>query len=167
MYPVSLGYEEAKRRILKLVENGHHAESLVTTTFTVEKILRRTLKQLVISSGFTSSHADRIVGNFRGFDSLKSNWDLYDPHGEKLTSIISDRDWKTFKESSEMRNQLVHGLAVYNLEKCHEQTGKLMAAMDSLKTELDRRYGFSGWSKIKKRLKPSLHHDPKIQAPAA
>lgn len=43
MYPVSIGYAGAIQRINDLMSNGHHAEALVTTAFTVEKTLRRTL----------------------------------------------------------------------------------------------------------------------------
>lgn len=61
MYPVSIGYAGAIQRINELLRNGHDAEALVTTAFTIEKTLRRTLRQLVVSAGFRSTDADKIV----------------------------------------------------------------------------------------------------------
>ena len=52
MYPVKLGYKDAVKRVRTLIENGHDAEALLTAMFTAEKTLYRTLRQLVISSGF-------------------------------------------------------------------------------------------------------------------
>ena len=54
MYPVSLGVNEARSRIEGLLKNGHHAEALLTSVFTVEKTLKRTLKYIMIRRGFTS-----------------------------------------------------------------------------------------------------------------
>jgi hypothetical protein len=47
MYPVTIGYAGAVQRINDLISNGHNAEALVTTAFTVEKTIRRTLRQLL------------------------------------------------------------------------------------------------------------------------
>lgn len=92
MYPVSLGFAEAQRRINSLLRNGHAAEALVTSVFTVEKTLRRTLKQLIISAGFTSRQATRILKEYRGLKSLKDHWDLFDPANRKLLALTA-RPW--------------------------------------------------------------------------
>ena len=44
MYPVSLGLDEALKRIDKLLTNGHSAEALLTAVFTLEKTMRRSLQ---------------------------------------------------------------------------------------------------------------------------
>jgi hypothetical protein len=61
MYPVKLGYNTAKKRIDELTQNGHHSESLVTSVFTAEKTIRRTLRQLIVSAGFKSTIANKII----------------------------------------------------------------------------------------------------------
>ena len=98
MYPVSLGYSEAINRIQKLLTNGHDAEALVTTAFTVEKTLRRTLRQLIVSAGFTSSAANRLVRNLRGLEAVEGNWDIYDPCQRKLSELVEQSDWTQFKQ---------------------------------------------------------------------
>ena len=67
MYPVRLGFGTAKKRIVTLVENGHHAEALLTSVFTFEKIIHRTLKQLIVSSGFRSKDAKILLSQIQGF----------------------------------------------------------------------------------------------------
>ncbi|GAB2627847.1 hypothetical protein GCM10027191_25980 [Novilysobacter erysipheiresistens] len=164
MYPIRLGYSTAKERIARLLENGHHAEALVTTVFTVEKTMRRTLRQLVVSAGFTSTIADRIIRNLRGLDAVKNNWDIYDPAHRKLTDLLPQTDWKLFKDSAEMRNKMVHGERVYDLVVCKQQAETTLNALDRTKDSFDREYGYSGWTTTSKRLKSRLHIDPKVQA---
>lgn len=162
MYPVSIGYAGALSRINALSANGHHAEALVTTTFTVEKTLRRTLRQLVISAGFPSAMADKIVGNLRGLDAIKNAWELYDPRHRKLTDLLPQADWKTFTDAAQMRNNLVHGIRVYDLVDCDSQARATLGSLASVKTLLDSEYGYSGWSRAKSRLTSRLHVDPKV-----
>ena len=163
MYPVKLGYKTAINRINRLIKNGHHPEALVTSMFTVEKTLRRTLRQIVVSAGFASKQADKIVGNLRGLDALKNAWELYEPNNKKLTDIISQEDWKIFKDTATMRNKMVHGERVYELETCKREAEKVLKALDKLKTDFDELYGYSGWETFSKRIKPQLHSDPKVK----
>jgi hypothetical protein len=163
MYPVRLGYKTAISRINELMENGHYPEALVTSMFTVEKTLRRTLRQIVVSAGFASKHADKIVGNLKGLDTLKNSWELYEPSNKKLTEIISSEDWKQFKEAATMRNKMIHGERVYELETCKNEATKVLAALDTLKTNFDNIYGYSGWETFSKRIKSQLHLDPKVK----
>jgi hypothetical protein len=162
MYPVKLGYSTATTRIGNLLNNGHDAEALVTTAFTVEKTLRRTLRQLVVSSGFTSTAADRLVGNLRGLEAVKNSWDIYDPLHRKLTDLLAQPDWKLFKNSAEMRNKMVHGERVYDLAVCKKQAQETLMALDRVKIFFDKEYGYSGWTTTSKRLKSRLHVDPKV-----
>lgn len=62
MYPISVGFQSALDRIKLLIENGHHAEALVTSVFTFEKIVMRSLRGAITARGFTSKQADRIIG---------------------------------------------------------------------------------------------------------
>ena len=163
MYPVRLGYKAAIDRIKRLRKNSHHAEALVTSMFTVEKTLRRTLRQIVVSAGFTSGIADKIIGKLRGLDAIKNAWELYEPHNKKLTEIISQQDWNTFKKAAEMRNKMTHGERVYNLDKCKNMTDDILSALERLKHLFDRIYEYSGWSALSKRIQARLHTDPKVR----
>lgn len=162
MYPVSLGYGVAKQRINALLANGHDAEALVTTAFTIEKTLRRTLRQIIVSAGFWSTVADKIVSNHGGLKRLKEAWELYDPAHRPLTSIIAAADWNIFQTTATMRNKMVHGERVYALADCQRQANDALAALDRAKAALDAEYGYSGWASHSPRRTSHLHQDPKI-----
>lgn len=163
MYPVRLGYSTAIARINELLSNGHDAEALVTAVFTAEKTLRRTLRQLVVSAGFISTIADKIIGNLRGFDSLKNSWEIYDPNHRKLTDLITPADWKVFKDASEMRNKLIHGERVYSLIACRKSANDVLVALNNVKSFFDTEYGYSGWAIARSRRSSELHKDPKVR----
>ena len=163
VYPVKLGFEEAIKRIQELSKNGHHAESLVTSTFTAEKTIRRTLRQLVVSAGFKSSIADKILNNIRALEALKKNWEFYEPNHKRLTDIISPEDWKIIKNNSERRNDLVHGTRVFSLSLCETETTNNITALTNIKRTFDSIYGYSGWEKTAIRKQSKLHVDPKVK----
>lgn len=96
-------------------------------------------------------------------DALKRAWELYDPNNIQLTAIIPDADWKQFREAAEMRNKMVHGERVYELETCRKEAEKVLAALDRLKRDFDDRYGYSGWGAFSARVKSRLHADPKVK----
>lgn len=160
MYPVAIGYAGAVERITKLTDNGHHAEALVTTAFTVEKTLRRTLRQIVVSAGFRSTIADKIVKDLRGLDAIKKAWELYEPKHRTLPAIVGDDDWKIFQRAATMRNKLVHGVRVYKLADCQQQATDALTALDRLKATFDREYHYSGWDRLTVRKKSRLHVAP-------
>lgn len=162
MYPVTIGYAGATLRIRDLIKNGHHAEALVTTVFTVEKTFRRTLRQIVVSAGFRSATADKIVNELRGLEAVKKAWELYDPEHRALTAVIDSADWKTLKDAAEKRNKLAHGVRVYKLTECQEVTAGTLGALERVKAVLDTEYGYSGWEKLKVRKRSRLHVDPAV-----
>lgn len=163
MYPVRLGYDTAIKRISKLTANGHHAESLITSVFTAEKTLRRTLQQLIISSGFKSTIAKKIIKRFNGIYQLIEAWDIYDPHHRKLSEIIGIDDIKTIKEAAQKRNKLIHGERVFNLETYKEETKRVLEALNRIKIKFDNEYNYSGWTNIATRKISKLHLDPKVK----
>lgn len=61
MYSVTMGFDAAMDRIKSLLKQSYNSEALVTSVFTAEKTLRRTLRHLVVSAGFISRHADEIL----------------------------------------------------------------------------------------------------------
>ena len=162
MYPVKLGYTDAVLRVRALIQNGHDAEALLTAMFTTEKTLYRTLRQLVISSGFPSTQADVLMGRFKGIENIKSVWSCFDPRHKKLSDFVAQGTWKSIADAQTMRNQLVHGVAVFSPADCQVVANDVLTALDDLRGTLDKRYGFDGWSAIKRRIKSTLHADPRV-----
>ncbi len=163
MYPVKLGYNDAIKRVKALIKNGHHAEALLTAMFTAEKTLYRTLRQLVVSSGFPSTQADTLMAKFNGIESIKSVWACFDPKHEKLSDFTNQGTLKSIADAQKMRNKLVHGTAVYSQTTCKAVTNDVLKALDDLRTTLDQRYGYDGWTVIKRRIKSTLHADPRVK----
>ncbi|MDC9723962.1 MAG: hypothetical protein PSN34_14485 [Urechidicola sp.] len=163
MYSVRLGYDKAIKRINKLAKNGHHSESLVTSVFTVEKTLRRTFRQLIVSSGFKSTIADKIVKQSNGLNRIIQNWELYDPKHRKFSTLIENGEIKTIKEAASMRNKLIHGEKVFSLEICKQETENVLKALDKIKNCFENEYGYSGWKIAKGRKNSKLHIDPKVK----
>ncbi len=163
MYPVGIGYSGAKQRINDLLTNGHDAEALVTTAFTVEKTLRRTLRQMIVSAGFRSNIADKIISGHAGLSKIKDSWEIYDPKHRTLSSLINNVDWTIIQTTATMRNKLVHGERVYKLADCRTQVNDAIGALDRVKTALDTEYGYSGWTSHTARRTSHLHKDPKVK----
>ncbi|HEY9220918.1 MAG TPA: hypothetical protein VIO43_04980 [Lutibacter sp.] len=162
MYPIKLGYNKAKERIFDLSKNNHHAESLITSVFTAEKTFRRTLRQLVVSAGFKSIIADKIMKCHRGLSQIIDAWEIFDPHHRKLGIIIRSEDLFTIKDAAQKRNKLVHGEKVFKLSDCKEDTVKVLEALDRIKNTFDIEYGYSGWKTAKSRKVSVLHIDSKV-----
>jgi hypothetical protein len=163
MYPVKLGFDAAIVRLESLLKYEFFSESLVTTVFTVEKTLLRTLRQLIISTGFSSNITNLMLKTIRGLEAIKKNWEFFDPAHRKLTEIIPERDWEIIKNNSEIRNNLVHGSRTYKSELCKNQTIELIQTLKNVKNIFESEYGYSGWTNISKRNKSVLHVDPKVK----
>lgn len=155
MYPTRIGFQVAVDRINALRANGHNAEALVTSVFTLEKLMRRSMRLALISRGFTSDHAKRLLQR-KGFKDLKEIWEIFDKDHQKLPAIVGARDWQNIPKAVEARNQLVHGHKVFGLSYCETLTAYVMTALQKLHAEVVERYGLDPWDKIKVRRKPQL-----------
>ncbi len=162
MYPVKLGFNEAKNRIERLIKNEHHAEALLTAFFTFEKTVNRTLKQLIVSAGFRNKHADTLLNKLHGFDRKSDLWACFDPSGRKLPEIIGNNHWQHIQKAKKMRNNLAHGSRVYNLCTCKEVTENMLDSINQTVSCFRREYGYDGWSALSVRYKSTLHSDPKV-----
>lgn len=162
MYPVKLGFDEAMNRIKNLIKNGHHAEALLTSVFTFEKVLHRTLKQLMVSAGFRSKDANLLLKKTQGFNNQKEIWPIFEPSNRKLPEIIGNKYWQHVGKAVKMRNNLVHGSRVYNLTECKEAAEQIIALLDQTVDKFNREYGYDGWRRVSVRIKAVLHSDPKI-----
>ncbi len=154
MYPVTLGYDEAVRRIKKLSSNGHHAEALITAVFTTEKTIRRTLRFMAVSRGFTSKHSD-LLFHKKGFKDIKDVWPCFDREHRTLPEIIGTH-WQHIDKAVTMRNKMAHGERVYPLKECREQTDRVLLGLNALQQRLKHDYQFDGWSRAPTRIKPRL-----------
>ncbi len=162
MYPVRLGYDAAKNRIEKLICNGHHAEALLTSVFTLEKIIHRTLRQLLISAGFTSSSTKVLLSQLRGFSKQKEVWKCFDPRERSLAEVVASSHWQHINKAVEMRNKTVHGVRVYKLAEYQTQARLILLLLDDTVAAFQSVYGYDGWGDVSRRIKPKLHSDPKV-----
>ena len=162
MYPVSLGFGTAKKRIVTLVENGHHAEALLTSVFTFEKIIHRTLKQLIVSSGFRSKDAKTLLSQIQGFKKQNEIWSCFDPKHRGLPEIIGNEHWQHVKKAVQMRNRLVHGKQSYTFQECKIMTVNMVALLEHSVAVFNQMYSYNGWSTVAVRKISKLHCDAKV-----
>src|SRR5258708_5760553 len=132
MYPVRLGYKTAIKRIRRLVKNGHHAEALVTSVFTIEKTLRRVLRALILSAGFPSTQADVLMSKFDGLHKIKEVWECFDPALAKLSDFAPSTVLQAIAETQRMRNDFVHGNRVFALDHCKREAERALVALSKL-----------------------------------
>ncbi|RWO22166.1 hypothetical protein [Mesorhizobium sp.] len=144
MYPIRIGFDQALERIESLLRNGHDAEALVTSMFTLEKLIKRSLRKAIVARGFTREQADTILGR-DGFDSLKEKWPVFERQHRTLQEIL-DQNWQQIPEAKKMRNNLVHGIKVYDLEDCRTKASAVLAALRTLHAYVMQDYGSDPWN---------------------
>jgi hypothetical protein len=155
VYPVSLGFDEAERRMRALIANGHHAEALTTAVFSFEKTMRRALLYFAVARGFTSKQAQHLIGK-RGFHDLKDMWSCFDPKYRSLPQLVGAAAWQQVANAVTMRNKLVHGERVYKLTECKDAAERVLTALCLLRGVLKADVGFEGWSRLPTRRKAAL-----------
>ena len=155
LYPISLGFDEAVNRIETLLKNGHDAEALVTSVFTLEKTMRRSLKIAILARGFSLKQSQRFTER-KGFGELKEMWDLFDKEHRTLPIFIGNQDWQNIPTAVEMRNKLVHGTTVYKLSKCKEFADHVLTALMKLRTTVQSEYRRDPWQRITGKRNPRL-----------
>jgi hypothetical protein len=155
LYPVSLGFSEAERRIKRLIANGHHAEALVTAVFTFEKTIRRSLRFMAVARGFTSKQAE-VLFEHKGFNDLKNIWPCFDKTHQPLAAVVGNGYWRYVPNAVTMRNRLVHGERVYKLDECRTEAERVLAALRALQGSLKATVGFDGWSRLPIRRNAAL-----------
>ena len=163
MYPLSLWFEEACARIEQLSQHGHTTEALVVTMGIIEKILRRTLKQLMISAGFTNKIVGEMMNEVRWITHIKKQWRFFDPENVSLQHILSNTDWTTLKNLASKRNEIIHGIRIYNLDTSLSYLQDALGLLDTVHITLQDRYGYSGWWRPNIRTKSTLHSDPLVR----
>jgi hypothetical protein len=155
MYPISFGFHTAEERINKLMENGHHAEALVTAVFTFEKLVMRSLRGAIVARGFTSAQADKIIGP-SGLNRLKEMWVIYDKDHRRLIDHIPARDWQIVTKAVEWRNKMAHGKQSYILEDCKNLAVRILGISNEFRATINTHHGVDPWSRYKIRRVPRL-----------
>lgn len=163
MYSVRLGYNNAVRRINKLIKNNHNSESFVTTVFTIEKTIRRSVTELIISAGFKSKLARKYVKSLSGQNRLIIQFEFFDPLNRDFDELFT-RDLRIkINEWGTMRNKIVHGERVYGIDLLKKATKDALEALEKLKDSLTSHYDYDGWEKLTVRKKSTLHQKPTIK----
>jgi cobalamin-dependent methionine synthase I len=80
-----------------------------------------------------------------GFDSLKEKWPVFERQHRTLQEII-DQNWQQIPEAKKMRNNLVHGIKVYDLEDCRTKASAVLAALRTLHAYVMQDYGSDPWN---------------------
>jgi hypothetical protein len=155
MYPVRIGFDEALNRIAALRQNHHDAEALVTSVFTLEKLMRRSLKLAILSRGFTSTQAETLI-NRKGFKELTISWPIFEKHHRGLSTVIGNRLWQHIRKAVKMRNDLVHGNRVYPLDDCRSYAEHVVSSLRYLHSRMLEDLRRDPWSKLPVRRKPQL-----------
>lgn len=155
MYPISLGLDAAILRIKKLNENGHHAEALLTSVFTYEKTLKRSVRIAIFARGFSSRQADLLMKK-GGLQSLIELWPIFDIEHMPFEQVIGQASYQLLKRASKMRNNLVHGSSVFKLDACKDLSLILLDQIRILQGLVLSRYGRDPWSKIQGKRTASL-----------
>ena len=163
MYSIKSEYTTVRRRLDEIEQWALPSERFVFSVFLMEKLLRRTLVQLVVSAGFTTEEAFRIVKEMSGVERVGQNWRRYDPHGRTLVAVIGNATWQIVQQSATRRNELVHGSDHRSELSYKRQMRRLLQALDGIKDSLDATYGYSGWRGMQTRDATALHRDPKVR----
>jgi hypothetical protein len=159
MYPVKLGFNDAAKRIQSLIRHGHHAEALVTSVFTLEKTIRRSLRLAIIARGFTGKQANQLLGR-KGFEDLKEIWRVFEKNHTALPEFVGNEHWQFVPEAVRHRNQLVHGARVYSLAESKLYAERTLSAIKRLRQRVIADYGIDPWTRQKGRRKSKLQWNP-------
>ena len=150
MISIKRRYKTARARLDGLLEWAQPAEAFVLTTFFVEKILRRTIVQLMIRSGLTPPVAFETSNEkLRGLWRVRNTWKKYDPRKRSLEDIIGGDTWDTIKDAATLRNELIHGSGYQSENVYRANHLKLLQALDAMHTSFEAEYGYSGWRGMK------------------
>lgn len=166
MYSVKLGFDEAIKRIDALLEHKHYAEALVTSVFTMEKLIRRSLRVAIFARGFTSKQAEHLLDR-KGFQELKGLFDVFDRDHRTLSAVIGNAEWQYVPKAVEMRNKLVHGQRVYDRDECRMYASQTVKALSTLHKAICADYGIDPWTTLAGRRVSRLGWNPVIRRAAA
>lgn len=164
MTSIKRSYKHARARLDELREWATSAEAFLLSFFLTEKIIRRTLVQLVIWKGKTPDDAFKTVGDL-SIGAVKDAWKKYNPNKHSLDAVIGTTNWDVIKDAAKLRNELVHGSGHQAQKVYNRQLKKLIPALDEIKNIFAAEYGYSGWRGMKdsggNKILPPTHRPPR------
>ena len=107
--------------------------------------MKRSLRRAIVARGFTLEQA-AILLDGKGFEELKKMWEVFERDHKRLPAILGSA-WQHVPKAKKMRNDLVHGNAVYDLKDCKDVTAEVLKALDKLHEFVVDEYGVDPWSK--------------------
>jgi hypothetical protein len=155
VYPVRQGFEEANNRLGALIANGHHAEALLSSVFSLEKTIRRCLRHCALNRGFSSRQCDQLFENM-GFQKMKDVWPVFERNHRTLPDFLGNAVWQHIPSAVEMRNKMVHGVRVYQLNDCKEKAEAVQRALQTLREKSIIELGCDPWSQLPSSKKSNL-----------
>lgn len=157
MYPVRLGFEQAEARIRQLIDEGYHAEALVTSVFTFEKTVRRIVRTFLIARGFRSREADVLLAR-AGFQQLTTLLPCFEKEHRTLPQLVGVA-WPAVQAAVKMRNKLVHGVKVFDAEECNVAAKAVLDATSDLRKSVKDSIGVDVWKRLPSRKKCLLQFE--------
>ncbi|HBM16795.1 MAG TPA: hypothetical protein DD381_10695 [Lentisphaeria bacterium] len=142
-------YKFARNRINQLRASAPPDEAFVLTMFFVEKIIRRTLLQLMIRSGMTLADAVVAMKKLKGIWAVKNAWHKYDPANRDLEAVIGKAHWDVIADSATKRNDLVHGSGNEGQRVYSQVLTPLIASLDQIRQTFTGEYKYAGWRGMK------------------
>ncbi len=156
MYPVSLGYPEVVKRLDALTKNEHHAEALLASVFAMEKTMRRSLRFCALNRGFISKQCDALLKN-KGFHDLVALWPVFEREHRTLPDFLGNQVWQHIPEAVRMRNKMVHGARVFDLDVCRNKVLAVRAGIDGLRSRSIAELGCDPWIALPGKRKSDLN----------
>jgi len=138
-------YKTARARIEELKNSAPADEAFVMTVFFVEKIMRRTLLQLIIWKGMSFENAMKVVKRLNGLWHVIDAWPCYDPSNRVLERIIGQPNIDIVTKAAQKRNSLVHGSGNEGQKVYTRLLPLLVSALDDIKQKFEAEYGYYGW----------------------
>lgn len=149
VYPLKWRYKRVRARLEAMSQWATPGEAYVLTVFFAEKLIRRTLVQLVIRNGTTPDDAFQATQELRGIWKVKKAWKKYDPEGRSLDGVIGEANWDVVKTAAKYRNALVHG-SEHQAQKVYSRhRRKLLKTLDDIRNKFSAEYGYSGWKNMR------------------
>lgn len=156
MISLKRNYKTARQMLNDLQKTWYPGEAFAFSSFFIEKILRRTLLQLMILKGSGMTFEDAVQHmtkapktKLKGFWAIKNAWKNWDAAGRDLEIVIGSANWKTITDAAEKRNALVHGYGRLAENIYKKELPRLLSALDDVVRIFSAEYKYHGWNGMK------------------
>lgn len=152
MYSLRRNFSTIRQHLQELANNSAYpSEAFVMTFFITEKIIRRTLIHLIVTSGCCTGQALQIMDDVRGFKEIKETWKKYDPNKKSLPNILTNPNWEKLLNFAKDRNKLLHGVDHEGESYYKRQAQDMLSLLDVIRSAFQSEYNYAGWRGMKRR----------------